>query len=82
MVNSTCSINEKDVQKNDCPIQNEIHATVEKPLHVQYPGLYEATLRIFDLQDEELSCVDIQFSRKENKKQMVDKELPIIIKNE
>lgn len=40
---------------------------MQKPVHKNDPGMYEATLRIFDEKKNELVCVDCPFVQVEKK---------------
>lgn len=67
-VNSTCSI--QNSSESDCPFIDYFQVFVSKPLHKDYFGVYEATLKIFDLEKNELACVDMPFVHKSLKKDL------------
>lgn len=64
-----------------CPIpEGMVKFKVGKPLHKDFGGMYEATLKIFDLTDTEAMCLDLPFvykkeETKDGKEVMILKEV-------
>lgn len=79
-VNSLCEMN---LAKTDCPLTGNIEVVVSRPLHKNHYGIYEATLRIFSLEKEELLCIDLPFVNKNEDKKIENlQEKQLIIKDE